>query len=72
MFNEGVVLQKLMKLQVDKSQGPDGIHPLLLSKCGVDIAKPLIFQKSYDTGVLPKDWSKVTVVPIFKKLQKDR
>ena len=38
IFSEEIVLKKLQRLQVDKSQGPDGIHPQLLNRCGVALA----------------------------------
>lgn len=60
---------KVMKLQTDKSPGPDGIHPLLLQECAASVAEPLslIFQKSFELGTLPDDWKTAHIVPIFKK-----
>ena len=54
---------------VEKSPGPDSIHPLLLKECASVVAKPLsmIFQQSYDTGTLPDEWKTAHIVPIFKK-----
>ena len=51
MFTEEAVLSKLRKLRVNKSQGPDGIHPMVLQRCADVVAKPLaiLFQKSYMT-----------------------
>ena len=48
-FSEEIVRLKLMKLQVEKSPGPDEIHKKLLNMCSAEIARPLsmIFQKSY-------------------------
>lgn len=68
LFTEEAVLSKLRKLRVDKSQGPDGIHPMVLQRCADVVAKPLaiLFQKSYDVGKLPADWKKAIISPIFK------
>ena len=62
-------MKKLQQLHTDKSPGPDSIHPLLLKECAAALAKPLslIFQQSYDTGILPDDWRTAHITPIFKK-----
>ena len=58
-FDSETVLQKLLKLNVDKSPGPDGLHPAVLKHCADAVLEPLslIFQKSYNTGNLPEDWN---------------
>jgi len=68
-FGETEVMEKLQKLKTDKSPGPDDIHPLLLKECASVLAEPLslIFQQSFDTGILPTDWKTANIVPIFKK-----
>jgi len=68
-FDEITVLRKLQELKTDKSPGPDGLHPMLLKSCADELCHPLslIFQKSYDTGVLPDDWKTQSVCPIYKK-----
>jgi Reverse transcriptase (RNA-dependent DNA polymerase)/Endonuclease-reverse transcriptase len=68
-FSKETVLRKLKKLQVDKSPGPDSIHPLVLKECSEAIAEPLslIFQKSFEASVLPDEWKNANVVPIYKK-----
>jgi len=68
-FTESVIMEKLQKLRIDKSPGPDGVHPQLLKECASVIVKPLsiIFQKSFMTGIFPEEWKTATVVPIFKK-----
>ena len=62
------VAKRLSLLDVNTSVGPDGIHPLLLRSCP-SLAAPLymIFCKSLSNGVLPTDWKRSTVVPLFKK-----
>ena len=60
------VKSKLKRLFMDKSPGPDGIHPMLLRECAAAVAKhlSLIFAKSYETRSVPADWC---IVPTFKK-----
>ncbi|XP_072885546.1 uncharacterized protein [Hemitrygon akajei] len=49
--------RKLNSLRVDKSPGPDGMHPRVLKEVAVEIAEALamIFQKSIDSGLVPED-----------------
>lgn len=66
---EEKVQRALKKLPNKHSKGDDGIPPILLKHCAASLAKPLclLFQKSFDSGGLPEDWAKATVVPIFKR-----
>ena len=68
-FDEETVMEKLQKLRTDKSPGPDSLHPLLLKERAAVLAKPLsmIFQQSYDTGILPDDWKTAHIVPISRR-----
>jgi len=68
-FDETTATKKLQKLNADKSPGSDGIHPLLLKECAGVLAEPmsLLFQQSFDMGMLPDDWKTANIVPIFKK-----
>jgi len=68
-FDSLTIRNKLNKLQCDKSAGPDGLHPMILNRCADAIAQPLasIFNKSFDTGVVPLDWKAANISPIFKK-----
>jgi len=54
-FDETAVMEKLLKLNSDKSLGSDGIHPQLLKECATVLVEPLslLFQRSFDTGTLP-------------------
>jgi len=56
-FDDSIVLRKLQLLKIDKSPGPDGIHPVILKNCASAVVKPLsaIFQKSYSTGEVPAE-----------------
>ena len=69
LVTEQKVKKKLLNLKTDKSQGPDGINPRVLKECGSSLSKPLavIYQKSLDTGILPSDFKRANITPIFKK-----
>ena len=64
-----MVKTKLSKLNVNKSCGPDGIHPFVLQKTASEMCIPLalLFQKSLDEGTCPDEWKSANVTPIHKK-----
>ena len=63
-------IAKLLKdLNPHKAAGPDQIKPLVLQKL-CDVLAPIlqvIFQRSLNTGRVPKDWSTAFVCPFYKK-----
>ena len=64
------ILKLLSDLNPHKAAGPDQLKPLVLQRLREVIAPVLqvIYQKSLDTGRMPKDWSTAyTVCPLFKK-----
>ena len=63
------VLKRLLKLDANKSPGPDNIHPRLLKETAEVIAEPLtrIFQTSLISRELPADWKVANITPVFKK-----
>ena len=63
------VKKLLSDLNVNKAAGPDGIHPLLLSKACNELAYPftLLFQSSLREGKIPEEWRQAKICPIFKK-----
>ena len=63
------VLNLLLKINPHKAAGPDKIPARILRECAVRISPLLtvIFQKSLDEGVVPKDWQNANVTAIFKK-----
>ncbi|GAB0189276.1 mitochondrial enolase superfamily member 1 [Grus japonensis] len=71
LVKEDQVRDHLGKLDIHKSMGPNGMHPRVLRQLAGVIAKPLsiIFEKSWRTGEVPKDWKKAT--PVFKKGKKE-
>ena len=66
------IREELNRLDTSKSPGPDGIHPRVLFELREFILKPLliIFQTSWETNKLPKDWKMANISVIFKKGQK--
>lgn len=63
------VFNELMRINVNSSAGPDGVHPLLLRNCASILYFPLacIFNESLASGVFPALWKTSSVSPIFKK-----
>ena len=71
--SEGIV--KLLKnLKTNKASGPDNLAPTLLKELSTEIAPILqkIFAKSLHSHIVPNDWKKARISPIFKKGDKDR
>ena len=62
----------LKSLNVNKSQGPDGVHPRVLKELADQIAYPLfkLFSRSIKEGKVPDKWKEAEVRPIFKKGKK--
>ena len=69
VVHQDTVLKELNKLNVNKAEGPDGIHPRLLFELRELLAEPLtiMFNKSLQEGRIPTEWKVAEVVPIFKK-----
>ena len=63
------VRKKLLKLEPNKSPGPDKHHPFILKQLAhhVDTPLKLIFSKSLEEGKLPPKWKEAHVTPIYKK-----
>ena len=63
------VMTKLQSPRVDKSSGPDQIHPRVLQKSADILATPLfiMFRASLERGEVPKQWKVATMTPIYKK-----
>ena len=65
------IKKQLLKLNIFKSSGPDGVHPKLLKSLAYDNnfveAVTKLFQKCSDTGFLPAVWKSASVVALFKK-----
>ena len=71
-IDQELVLKKLEKLKVNKSPGPDTIHPRVLNGAAKSLSIPLtlIFQTSLQTKNLPDEWKHANISAIFKKGKK--
>ncbi|KFO92019.1 hypothetical protein N320_12694, partial [Buceros rhinoceros silvestris] len=72
-FQEETASELLHSLNVQKSLGPDEIHPRVLKELVEVLTKPLsiTYQQSWLTGEVPADWRLANVTPIYKKGQKE-
>ena len=68
IITEKEVENEIKNLDVSKSKGPDNIHPRLIKELKAQLVKPLttIFNQSLVEGVLPSEWKKASVTPIYK------
>jgi hypothetical protein len=68
-FYESDILTRLQKLNINKSPGPDLLHPRVLFEARNEIVQPLrmIFECSFSTTQLPTDWKSANISAIFKK-----
>ena len=63
-----LVRELLEGLDVFKSAGLDDLHPRVLRELAKVIAGPLawLYKHLWCSGVVPEDWKRANVVPIFK------
>jgi ribonucleases P/MRP protein subunit RPP40 len=73
-ISEHQVLHKLGKINVNKSVGPDEIHPKLIFELRNYLAAPIsqLFNLSIVKGDIPQDWKDANISPIFKKGSRDQ
>ena len=71
-FNIDKIRDILRNIDCNKAQGPDNIHGIILKTCSNSLAPPLsiLFKLIYNTGILPIEWKRANVVPVFKKGEK--
>ena len=68
-FKTAGISKLLCGLDNNKAPGPDGIHPRIIRQLNLAIASTLqvIFEKTYKEGVVPGDWRRTNICPIYKK-----
>ncbi|MES9976167.1 MAG: reverse transcriptase family protein [Candidatus Thiodiazotropha sp.] len=66
-------LKYLLKTNINKAAGPDGVHPAIIKPVAPVIAPHVarLFQESLTEGVLPNDWKMASVTPIHKGGRKE-
>ena len=66
------VMNTIDGLKAKSASGPDGIGNQVLKELKEQLSYPLsiLFRKSLDEGVVPKDWKESSITPIFKKGQR--
>ena len=71
---EKTVLDKLKSINVNKSIGPDDIHPRILFELADLLLAPIttLLNRSIQGEELPADWKLQFVSPIYKKGQRSR
>ena len=64
-----IVLKKLKKLRIDKSAGPDNVHPFLLKNFADIFSQILtiIFTNSMNSEKLPQIWKTGVITALYKK-----
>ena len=71
-FNIDKIRNILRNIDCNKAQGPDNIHGIILKTYSDSLARPLsiLFELIYNTGILPIEWKRANVVPVYKKGEK--
>ena len=69
IITASIVFDELNKLKTDKSPGPEGWPLCIFKECSEHLSIPLsiLFNKSFQSGVLPSEWRIAFVTPIYKK-----
>ena len=68
-------VHKLLKgLKPHKATGPDMVPARLLRDYAIEFSTifTILFQTSLDSGKIPSDWRKASIVPIYKKGDKHK
>ena len=68
-ISEDIILKLLDAVDVNKSCGPDLLHPRVLKELRHVLTVPLslIFKCSFESGLLVEDWKTANVKALFKK-----
>ena len=67
--SEENVRELLMSINVNKTTGPDELHPKMLKELPCCLIAPItsLFNSTLSSGVLPNDWKLGRISPIYKK-----
>ena len=73
IITEEIVRKKIKNLNPNKSPGPDGLHPRVISEIEKEISPHLsrIYILSLEQRKVVKDWKLQNIAPIFKKGSKN-
>ena len=71
-LTEEIIKNKIIKLNPNKSPGPDKWRPRVLKEVAEELTPPLLIllRKSLDEGSLPDDWKQGNITAIHKKVSK--
>ena len=63
------VKRHLLKLETNKSPGPDHIRPCILKSCALELTPSITYMvnKSFNTGLLLDEWKHADITPLHKK-----
>ena len=69
-----MVRLEILRLNVNKSCGPDNVHPKMLIELVDILAGPLslLLNKTIEEGDIPADWKLAWVSPVYKKGSKNK
>ena len=64
-----MVQHEITNMNINKSLGPDEIHPRMLKELIQYVSQPIVIllNTSVDESAIPNDWKKAFVSPIYKK-----
>ena len=70
----GDIFERWNKLNINKLEGPDLIHPRIIYEIRHELTYPLtkLLNKSLETSKIPEIWKCVNILPIDKKVKKMR
>ena len=73
IITDSDILNKLTGLNINKSPGPELVHPHILFELRTVIVTKLrlLFERSLSEGIVPTDWRSSIVSVIHKKGRKD-
>ena len=72
-ISESDIKQAIEETKINSAPGLDGLPPVFLHKCKLNILKPLtvIMNKSIQSGEIPEVWKEASITPIFKGGKKE-